>query len=94
MPNQARGVMKVDCFDKILKIYHNPSSDKFRLLIELVKDLRNPLELRNCLLFFNMLCLNNKEPDYSFNKGKTKERLTQYEKWKMHELLKVEVHII
>jgi len=83
-----------DCFDKILKIYDNNETMKYKLLIEIMKDLdkeiSNTLRIRNCLIFLINLCFNPKYPDYLDSKGKRPRELSEEEKLNMYDILKCE----
>ena len=83
-----------DCFDKILKASTNSEVSKYKILIELMKDLEdeisNALRVRNCLLFLINLCFEREHPDYVYSKGKKPNKLSEVEKSEMQELLRAE----
>jgi len=83
-----------DCFDKILKASTNSEVSKYKILIELMKDLENEisnaLRVRNCLLFLINLCFKQDYPDYIHNIGKKAKKLSEVEKCEMRELLRAE----
>jgi len=83
-----------DCFDKILKASTNSEVSKYKILIELMKDLEdeisNALRVRNCLLFLINLCFEQEYPDYVHNKGKKPNKLSEVERSEMQELLRAE----
>ena len=83
-----------DCFDKILKASTNSEVSKYKILIELMKDLENEisnaLRVRNCLLFLINLCFEREHPDYVYSKGKKPNKLSEVEKSEMLELLRAE----
>ncbi len=83
-----------DCFDKILKASTNSEVSKYKILVELMKDLEdeisNALRVRNCLLFLINLCFEHKYPDYVHNKGKKPNKLSEVERSEMQELLRAE----
>jgi len=83
-----------DCFDKILKASTNSEVSKYKILIELMKDLEdeisNALRVRNCLLFLINLCFEREYPDYVHSKGKKPNKLSEVERSEMQELLRAE----
>lgn len=85
-----------DCFDKILKASTNSEVSKYKILIELMKDLEdeisNALRVKNCLLFLINLCFEQEYPDYVHNKGKKLKKLSEVERCEMQELLRAELN--
>jgi hypothetical protein len=84
----------VDCFDKILDIYTNSEVKRYKALIKLMKDLEkeisNAIRVRNCLILLVNLCFNPESPDYTYNKGKSPQELSEQERFEMQELLRCE----
>ena len=86
-----------DCLDKVLKVHESSEITKYFTLIEIMNEnkgnLFNSLKLRNCLLLLINLCFRIEDPDYSYNKGKLKDNLTQHEKNELCEILKMELNV-
>ncbi|MFW9882640.1 MAG: hypothetical protein ACFFG0_56985 [Candidatus Thorarchaeota archaeon] len=84
-----------DCFDKIIKASCNSEVTKYKVMIELMKDLEegtsNALRVRNCLLFLINLCFIEKSADHLDNIGKNVKELSKTERTQMKELLKYEI---
>jgi len=85
-----------DCFDKILEANSNSEVAKYKVIIELMKDLEdeltNALRVRNCLLLLLNLSLNEGYGDYFDTRGKKPKELTENEKFNMYELLRGELN--
>ncbi len=85
-----------DCFDKILKASTNSEVSKYKILIELMKDLEdeisNALRVKNCLLFLINVCFEQKYPDYVYSKGKKPKQLSEVERCEMYDLLRAELN--
>ncbi|MFW9896644.1 MAG: hypothetical protein ACFFD7_12635 [Candidatus Thorarchaeota archaeon] len=83
-----------DCFDKILEANSKSEVAKYKVIIELMKDLEdgliNALRIRNCLLFLLNLSFHKGYADHLHNLGKRPQDLTEAERYEMHELLKLE----
>ncbi len=83
-----------DCFDKILEANSNGWVTKYKVIIELMKDLEdelsNALRVRNCLLFLVNLSFNEGYGDYLDKRGKKPKELTENERFQMFELLRGE----
>ncbi|MFX1488092.1 MAG: hypothetical protein ACFFBI_03025 [Promethearchaeota archaeon] len=83
-----------DCFDKIIKASCNSEVTKYKVMIQLMKDLEegisNALRVRNCLLFLINLCFSEKSADHLDNIGKNVKELSKTERTQMKELLKYE----
>ncbi len=83
-----------DCFDKILDIYTNSEVKRYKALIKLMKNLdkeiSNAIRVRNCLILLVNLCFNPESPDYTYNKGKKPQELSEQERFEMQELLRCE----
>ena len=83
-----------DCFDKILEANSKNGITKYKVIIELMKDLEgelsNALRVRNCLLFLLNLSFNDGYGDYLDRIGKRSQELNEDERYEMYELLKGE----
>ncbi|MHA2281258.1 MAG: hypothetical protein ACXAC5_10430 [Promethearchaeota archaeon] len=83
-----------DCFDKILEANSKSVVMKYKVIIELMKDLENglsnALRVRNCLIFLLNLSFNEGYGDYLDNIGKRPQELSESERYEMYELLKGE----
>ncbi len=83
-----------DCFDKILDANSNSEVTKYKVIIELMKDLEdglsNALRVRNCLLLLLNISSNEGSLDYLDKIGKRPQELDENEKYEMYELLKWE----
>ncbi|MHA1986245.1 MAG: hypothetical protein ACW98D_06375 [Promethearchaeota archaeon] len=83
-----------DCFDKILEANSKSEVTKYKVIIELMKDLEdglsNALRVRNCLLFLLNLSSNDEYGDYLDRIGKRSQELNENERYEMYELLKGE----
>jgi len=85
-----------DCFDKILEAHSNSEVAKYKVIIELMKDLENELSnalrVRNCLLLLLNLSFNEGYGDYLNTIGKKPKELTENERFHMYELLRGELN--
>jgi hypothetical protein len=83
-----------DCFDKILEANSKSEVTKYKVIIELMKDLEdgisNALRVRNCLLFLLNLCFDEGYGDHLNTRGKKPTELTENERVQMYELLRGE----
>ncbi len=83
-----------DCFDKILEATSNSDVAKYKVIIQLIKDLEdglsNALRFRNCLLFLLNLSFNDGYGDYLDRIGKRSQELSEDERDEMYEILRWE----
>ena len=83
-----------DCFDKILDANRKSDVMKYKVIIELMKDLEdgisNALRVRNCLIFLLNLSFNEEYGDYLDRIGKQSHDLSENERYEMNELLRWE----
>ncbi|MHA2034984.1 MAG: hypothetical protein ACW98X_01035 [Promethearchaeota archaeon] len=83
-----------DCFDKILEANSKSEVTKYKVIIELMKDLENglsnALRVRNCLIFLLNLSFNDAHGDYLDRIGKRSEELNEEDKFEMYKLLRWE----
>ncbi|MFX1374864.1 MAG: hypothetical protein ACFFA0_03525 [Promethearchaeota archaeon] len=83
-----------DCFDKILELNSNSDETKYKVIIELMKDLEdgisNALRIRNCLLILINLYFEQKHCDYTDLIGKSSQDLSDDERIQMYQVLKWE----
>ena len=83
-----------DCFDKILKASSNSDVTKYKVIVQLMKDLEddisNALRVRNCLIFLINLCFEKDYGDYTDRLGKHSQELSKNERFQMQEILKWE----
>jgi len=80
-----------DCFDKILEAESKNEVTKYKVIIEIMKDLEdglsNAVRVRNCLLFLLNLSLNDGFGDYLDRVGKRSQELNKNERSELYELL-------
>ena len=80
-----------DCFDKILEAESKNEVTKYKVIIEIMKDLEdglsNAVRVRNCLLFLLNLSLNDGFGDYLDRVGKRSQELNKTERSELYELL-------
>ena len=85
-----------DCLDKILKTSRKSDVNKYRVIIQLMKDLEddisNALRVRNCLILLINLSFSQEYCDYTDRIGKHTQELSNREKIQMRELLRWEFH--
>jgi hypothetical protein len=83
-----------DCFDKILEANSKSDVTKYKVIIELMKDLEDglsdALRVRNCLLFILNLSFRSSYGDYLDRVGKRSKDLNENERFEMLELLRWE----
>ena len=80
-----------DCFDKILEAESKNEVTKYKVIIEIMKNLEdglsNAVRVRNCLLFLLNLSLNDGFGDYLDRVGKRSQELNKNERSELYELL-------
>lgn len=85
-----------DCIDKILEVSRNSDVRKYKVIIQLMKDLENDfsnaLRVRNCLILLINLYFSKEYCDYTDRIGKPSQQLSYEEKIQMLDLLKCEFH--
>lgn len=85
-----------DCFDKILKASSNSDVTKYKVIVELMKDLEkgisDALRVRNCLIFLINTCFEQDYGDYTDRIGKQPHDLSTEEKIFMLDVLKMEFY--
>jgi hypothetical protein len=85
-----------DCLDKILKVNRKSDISKYKVIIQLMKDLENDisnaLRVRNCLILLINLSFSQEYCDYTDRIGKSSHELSNQEKIYMRDLLKYEFH--
>ncbi len=98
----------IDCYDKILNLYHEKIEHNFMdiddetwilnanylrsFVNKLDKEIENYEKVKNCVLLLINLCFGIEDTDHYVNKGKSYKELSQLEKENYTTLLKAETN--